>query len=118
MPNFIHSFDAAHIVLITTKISESYKFNIVTIHDCFGTHANYAELLSEIIKERFIAMYLDKQCINDFHNHILNSIKLNYTLNNNKVMDSKGREKIIPEKPQMGELDISKILPYSSTFTS
>jgi len=118
MPNFIHSFDAAHIVLLTTKISKSYNFNIVTIHDCFGTNANYAELLSEIIKETFIAMYIDKQCIDDFHKHILNCINLSYRIDNGVVMDKEGNKIIIPEKPIIGKLEISKILPYSSTFTS
>lgn len=43
IPNFIHSFDAAHIVLMSMKIEMRYKFSIISIHNCFGTQANYAE---------------------------------------------------------------------------
>lgn len=118
MPNFIHSFDAAHIVLISMKIEKCYKFSIITIHDCFGAQANYAELLGEIVKECFISMYIGKDCINVFHKHIENTIKLNYQICDNKVICEKGEEYSIPEKPVVGDLEINKILPYSSTFTT
>lgn len=118
IPNFIHSFDAAHVVSILMKIEKSYKFNILTIHDCFGCQANYAELLAEIVKECFIALYIDKRTISNFHDHILNSIKLNYRIVDNKVISKEGEEISIPEKPAIGELEIQKILPYSCTFTS
>lgn len=98
MPNFIHSFDAAHIVLLCMKVRESYNFNIVTIHDCFGTNANHAELLSEIIKQTFIAIYYDKECINRFHKHILSTIKLCYPIiEDNVVIDKEGNKIIIPK---------------------
>jgi DNA-directed RNA polymerase len=118
MPNFIHSFDAAHIVLILMKIEKNCKLSVITIHDCFGTQANYAELLGEIVKECFIAMYIGKDCIDNFHNHILNCIKLSYKIDGNKVINKNGEELNIPEKPEMGELEINKVLPYSYTFTS
>lgn len=70
------------------------------------------------MKECFIAIYIDKGCVNDFHNHILNSIKLSYRISNNIVIDKSGVPHTIPEKPVLGDLKINEILPYSYTFTS
>jgi len=118
IPNFVHSFDASHIILILLNIERDYKFNVVTIHDCFGCQANYAELLGVIVKETFIAMYIDKECINKFHNHILNYIKLTYKLIDNKTVLKNNKLINIPSKPDIGELEINKVLPFSATFTN
>ena len=71
IPNFIHSMDASNIVILVKKVTElNLNLNIITIHDCFGIHANQAELLSYLVKESFISIYGKKDCINKFHSII------------------------------------------------
>jgi DNA-directed RNA polymerase len=118
IPNYVHSFDASHIVLIVEMVRKLYNFNVITIHDCFGTQANYVEVLSEVVKESFVSMYFDRKCIDKFHNHILNCIDLHYSIDNNTVEGKNGESYTIPNKPEIGELEIEKILPLSSSFAT
>lgn len=117
IPNYIHSFDGSHIILLVKRLVKVYDMDIITIHDCFGVGANHAELLAEIVKECFIAMYVDRKCIEKFHNHILTTIKLHYIVEGNKnVIDKEGNTWTIPVKPSTGKLIIEKVLPFSANF--
>ena len=57
-PNFIHSYDAAHLAL-TVNAAKSEGIDLVTIHDSFGTTPNNIVRLNAILREQFIAMYAD-----------------------------------------------------------
>ena len=52
-PNFIHSIDASILHFALSKFDK----NVVAIHDCFGTHANFVGELSEIVKESMINIF-------------------------------------------------------------
>ena len=64
-PNFIHSLDASILHLALSDFRE----NVVAIHDCFGTNANFISELSEIVKRTMINIFKEdmlehfKQCI-------------------------------------------------------
>jgi len=116
IPNFIHSMDASHIVILIKKIISKYNFEIITIHDCFGVHPNHAELLSYLVKESFISIYGDKDCIDKFHSHILNNIKAVFEIVNNQVVDVDGYIHKIPEKPVLGDMDLKLQLLESKYF--
>lgn len=64
-PNFIHSLDAS---ILHIALSEFDK-NVVAIHDCFGTHANFISKLSEIVKHSMINIFKEdmlenfRQCV-------------------------------------------------------
>lgn len=117
IPNFIHSMDASNIVLLVKKIIE-LDLNIITIHDCFGIHANHAELLSYLVKESFISMYGNKDSIEKFHSLTLENIKANYIIDNSKnvIIDKNGKEISIPEKPNLGNMDLKEVLINSKYF--
>lgn len=56
-PNFIHSMDAAHLM---ATVNNSYDYGIrdfAMVHDSYGCHASDVPLLSEVLRECFIAMY-------------------------------------------------------------
>lgn len=55
-PNFIHSFDAAHLKLVAVEAAK-HGLSLAMIHDDYGTHAADAELLFRIIREVFVRMY-------------------------------------------------------------
>ena len=115
IPNFIHSMDASHVLLLLKKIKTKFKFECITIHDCFGVHANNTELLSALVKESFISIYADKNCINQFHNHVWNNISAVYEVRGNKIY----KDKYIyyfPEKPKLGKMNIKNQLKKSNYF--
>ena len=76
LPNIIHSFDAAHLIKIikTWNINYNIKY-ILPIHDCFGTHPNDLEQLSEVVRKEFINIYCSDYFIKSLHKNILNDIK-------------------------------------------
>jgi DNA-directed RNA polymerase len=55
-PNFIHSYDAAHLHL-TTVAAASEAMDLAMIHDDYGTHAADADRLARTIRESFVTMY-------------------------------------------------------------
>lgn len=115
IPNFIHSMDASNIVFLVKNVIE-LKLNIVTIHDCFGIHANHAELLSYLVKESFISIYGNKDTIDRFHNLTLENIKANYKISENKVLDINGNLLDIPKKPKLGDMDLKDLVIKSNYF--
>lgn len=52
-PNFVHSYDAAHLALVATRFDKP----LLVQHDSFGTHPNYIEELHKIIRETFVEIY-------------------------------------------------------------
>jgi DNA-directed RNA polymerase len=116
IPNFIHSMDASHIVMLIEKLNNKYNLDIITVHDCFGVHANYTELLSFLVKESFISIYGDKNCIDKFHTHALENIKAVYIVKDNIVIDKNDNMLEIPEKPVLGDLDLKAQLLESNYF--
>lgn len=118
IPNFIHSMDASNIVLLIKRVNEQFNFNIVTIHDCFGVHANQTQLLAFLVKESFIAIYGDNKCIEKFHNHILENIKSVYLDSDDEKVIDKNSHKVylIPPKPDLGNMNLKNQLIDSNYF--
>lgn len=56
-PNFVHSLDAAHLMLTAVAVQEVGIVDLAVIHDSFGTHAADTDSLSAILRETFVAMY-------------------------------------------------------------
>lgn len=89
--------------------------NIITVHDCFGTHPNNLMNLADIVKKEFIKNYADSDFLDKFHSVNLNMILThNYTICKSKdnIRDcvKLGKiELIIPEKPRIGKLNIDDI---------
>lgn len=63
-PNFIHSYDAAHLQL-TTVAAGIEGMALAMIHDDYGTHAADAPRLAQIIRECFVAMYEERNPLED-----------------------------------------------------
>ncbi len=55
-PNFIHSYDASHLQLVTCAAAAE-GLHLAMIHDDYGAHAADAARLYTIIREVFVAMY-------------------------------------------------------------
>jgi DNA-directed RNA polymerase len=89
MPNITHTLDAANISLVIVNclnIQKVLNINLITIHDCFGHHSNYTELVKTQVKLAFIKLYADTDFVKDYHDFILEYLKKSgfYLINNNK----------------------------------
>lgn len=56
-PNFIHSLDAAHLMLTVNACAGHGVDSFAMIHDSFGTHAADTGILFEVLRDEFRKMY-------------------------------------------------------------
>lgn len=56
-PNFVHSLDAAHLMLTVVAAHDAAICDLAVIHDSFGTHAADTDRLAAILRETFVTMY-------------------------------------------------------------
>jgi DNA-directed RNA polymerase len=98
-PNFIHSLDAAHLMLTVNDMRYEYGVkNLHVVHDCFGVHADDIDLLVHNLKENFIEMYTGDGIIDSFIEDYLKT-----------YLDKHDYFKIVNQKPQTGYLDINNV---------
>lgn len=56
-PNWVHSMDAAHLLLTVGAAADEGITDVATVHDSFGCLPCHAERFNQIIREQFIKMY-------------------------------------------------------------
>lgn len=56
-PNYVHSFDAAHLALTVNAAHAEGTRSFAMIHDSYGTHARNTSALSHLLREQFTAIY-------------------------------------------------------------
>jgi DNA-directed RNA polymerase, mitochondrial len=59
VPNFVHSLDAAHLMLVAIAARDAGIWDLAVIHDSFATHAAETDRLSAILRKTFVDMYDD-----------------------------------------------------------
>lgn len=64
-PNFVHALDASHLTLVALAMKAA-GLSMLAIHDSFGTHPCDVDRMHEIIRERFVFMYKDRNVLIDF----------------------------------------------------
>ena len=99
-PNFIHSLDAACLMIYLNKCKANGINSIMTIHDCYATHATDTEMSAKLLREAFVEVY--KQPI------------LENFLKDIKNLLPEGTE--LPEIPENGDLDINDVLSSKYFF--
>jgi DNA-directed RNA polymerase len=90
-PNFIHSQDAAHLMLVASDWEGSFG----AVHDSFSTHACDVDALSDIVRDYFVRLYDYENFYDEIKEALLTEpesfeaeVPLG-TLNVNDVYDSK-----------------------------
>ena len=127
MPNLTHTLDAANIALVVVdslilldkvKSESGTQLDLITIHDCFGCHANHSKILVNQVKSAFIKLYADEDFVDKYHSFILEYIqKAGYVLDENKTNVLSSHVIPIPEKPLFkGGLNIPKNILGSKYF--
>jgi len=68
-PNFVHSMDAAHLLLAVNAFKAAGINSIAVIHDSFGTYAAQTPALRKALVESFVAMYEENDVLQDYKDY-------------------------------------------------
>jgi DNA-directed RNA polymerase len=102
-PNFVHSCDAAHMMLTTVRATQEGIHSFAMIHDSFGTTAADTEALFRIVRESFVEMYSEVDVLEQFRDEIVRQLS-----------DEKRAE--LSPLPTRGTLDLSGVLESRFCF--
>jgi DNA-directed RNA polymerase, mitochondrial len=95
--HFVHSMDAAHMMLTINRLAAEGLCHFAMVHDSFGVHACDVDLLQRVLREEFVRIYSEP---------ILR-----------KFLDEQRQahpDLDFPEPPEAGDLDIRQVIgsPY------
>lgn len=94
VPNVIHSFDGAHLMLTVGAMERQHGHHSwAMVHDSFGCHAADADNLATCLREQFVRMYEDGQAMERWRQGLMQDTGL-----------------WLPEPPEQGELDLQQVL--------
>jgi DNA-directed RNA polymerase len=91
-PNVVHSYDAAHLQLVTVKMKQDGVRDLAFVHDSFGCHAGKVHRLNHHIREEFIGMY-SGEALQQWRQSVIH---------HSGVQD-------VPEIPTLGSLDVTAV---------
>lgn len=95
-PNFVHSCDAAHMMLTVVRAKQVHIENFAMIHDSFGTTAGDVEELYHVVRESFVEMYSEIDVLESFRDEIV------------QQLSEKNREKL-EDLPEKGTLELGQV---------
>lgn len=95
-PNFVHSLDAAALMLYVNKAKAAGIQSFSLIHDSYGTHAADTETSVRCLRDAFVEMYEQ--------NHVLNQLREEILPLLDDALVSK-----LPPLPELGQLNISDV---------
>lgn len=96
-PNFVHSLDAAHLMMTVTAAKDAGITDVAVIHDSFATHASNMDGLSGLLRRTFIDLYKSDPLL-AFRNEALDQIQ-----------SLGGSPDLLPPLPLTGSLDLRSI---------
>lgn len=97
-PNFIHSLDAACLMLYLVKCKQAGINSFMTVHDCYGTLAPDTDKSAKLLREAFVEVYR-QPILENFTEDVLMGI-----------------DEEPPELPDIGKLDIEDVLKSEYFF--
>ncbi len=96
-PNFVHSLDAAALVLTVDLALDNGVTRFAAIHDSYGTNAPDTDVLAACTRMAFVSMYEDHEVLAEFRSSVVSS------------MSEKAATKV-PSVPTAGGLDLALVL--------
>jgi DNA-directed RNA polymerase len=119
-PNFIHSFDAAHLQLVVQNSKAEGIHSFLLIHDSFAALPNQMDAFSMIVRKSLVDMYEGRDPLED----ILLTARADLIVTGESTQDEEGAKKIaklIKELdklmvPPRGTLDLNSILESQYAF--
>lgn len=100
-PNWVHSMDSSHMRQTVRSCWDGGMRSFALIHDSYGTHAENADALADILREEFIAMYTDQDVLDDF------KAELEEQLPEGAELDA---------LPSKGDLDLERVMQSDFFF--
>ena len=111
-PNFVHSYDSAHLQFSVIAGADEGMTNFLVIHDSFGTDCLSAGRFNQIIREQFVLMYSDVDYINKFHNDC------EYQLTTfDEEGELVGAVELATPRETRGDFDINEVLTSTYFFS-
>lgn len=100
--HFVHSMDAAHMMLTINRLVAEGIHHFAMVHDSFGVHACDVDLLHRGLREEFVRIYSERVLQN--------------FLDEQRAAHP---DVDLPDVPQTGDLDIRRVLasPYFFCLT-
>lgn len=95
-PNFVHSCDAAHLMLTVAMGVNEGVTNYAMVHDSFGTAAADMEVFFKVVRDAFVKLYEDQDVLGNFRDDIA-------------CVLSEGNRANLKAIPSKGTLDISRV---------
>lgn len=102
-PNFVHSYDACHLMMVALEAKEKGINSFLLIHDSFGCLPSDMPEFSKVVVEKFVELYTKHDPFMAIYNNAL------------MVLSEKGRNKLtLP--PSKGTLRLEDVLQSQYAF--
>lgn len=98
-PNFIHSFDASHLMLTVVACALAGVEDFWLVHDSYGVHAPLVPTLQRVLRQELVGMYDKENPLEDFRNR--NEHRLGVPL---------------PPVPTRGNLELARVAESEYAF--
>lgn len=92
-PNFVHSLDAAHMMLTINRLHDAELRHFSMVHDSYGIHACDVDMLNKVLREEFVSIYREP---------VMTRFLAEQRSANPGIQ--------LPEPPPLGDLDIGVVL--------
>lgn len=102
-PNFVHSYDACHLMMVALQAKKEGIDSFLLIHDSFGCLPSDMERFSEIVREQFVQLYENHDPFMAIHENAL------------IALSEKGREQL-EMPPSKGQLKIEDVQQSKYAF--
>ena len=102
-PNFVHSCDAAHLMLTVVRAKQTGIRSFACIHDSFGCPAGEVETFFRVIRESFVEMYDTVDVLGSFRDEVAQQLSDDVREN-------------LPALPESGTLDLSAVVDSRFCF--
>lgn len=96
-PNFVHSMDAAHLMMTVNRAKALGINSLAMVHDSYATHAADSPALGRALREAFVEMYRDNDVLADFIRDVSRGLP-----------DEVAADLVAP--PVKGDLEIEQVL--------
>ena len=106
-PNYVHSLDSAHLMKTVNACMQNGVQDFAMIHDSFGCHACDIDVLHEVLRREFVAMY-QYDWLTEFRAEVLEQLKQE---------DSLLEEPVIDPPPEFGTLEIESVMDSDFFFS-
>lgn len=106
-PNVVHSLDATHLRMVVRRWSKITQARgevaeMAMIHDSFAVGTADFKLLNKVIREEFVALYTDNDCLAEYEQ---------------SMREIAGPDVVFPARPELGSLDLSNVLNNQFFFS-